>query len=316
MHNKVHNKDLILFDFFLTDTITVITHSWWLILQRLRLSLWFCLHWWLGINKIIFSSHSPVILAKCLKNYKIKLVTKAPATPTPAPQVTHANGTSLSEIRFQIRICFTDTNKLHVNVPVCVCIVGIVWANVCRRNQAWYWHQSNHVHHQHWEFSGGGYQVCRGLSALAASQGESSDEVIKQALLKLLCCLLFTLVSHFVCLAYQITAIVRNKKTRSKKNFPCFVLPGQRLGQFGFLVSWILDACWICGILNLKIFFFFFVPGMNFGTALLSALPKMSSVGVTTTFDALLELLINHGDHFEQSLSLLYFSHQICSHVI
>lgn len=55
---------------------------------------------------------------------------------------------------------------------------------------------------------------------------------------------------------------------------------------------------------------------MNFGTALLSALPKMSSVGVTTTFVALLELLINRGDHFKQSLSLLYFSHQICSHVI
>lgn len=189
------------------------------------------IQFWL-LNPFFFFFFSLVAVTKFSKNYKVKLVTKALAMPT-STQVTCADGTSLSVFAFKSASA-SDTNKLSVSLLLEFfqqTDPGLVLTSVRPR-------ASSALGVLCWGISG----LQRPVSVGCTTARKQRLSHKKKALLKLPHCL-FTLVSRPVCLTYWITTIVGSKKKKFKKNFPCFVLPGQRLGQFRFLASWILDGC-------------------------------------------------------------------------
>lgn len=138
-------------------------------------------------------------------------------------------------------------------------------ANVCRRNQAWCWHRSDLVHHQHWEFCGWGRAGLQRSVSAGCTTGRTqplSHQTSASEASSLLTIYFGSSFRLFNVSNYNRCWEQINKVQEEFSVF-CFVLPGQRLGQFGFLVSWILDGCWISGVLNIITIF---VPEMNFGT--------------------------------------------------
>lgn len=87
------------------------------------------------------------------------------------------------------------------------------------------------------------------------------------------------------------------------------VLPWQRLGWYGFLVSWIMDWCWICGVLN-----FSFCPRDELWYR--PALSIIQNVPCQRHNNVCRFIGVAHQPWgpLQAKLSPLYSSHQICSH--